>query len=176
MYKRQRLNTPYQLFETVDKHYLAIGTPNDELFRRFMKTVGLEASIADPRFATYVLRKQNEAAMLEIVTPAIRGKKAAELEAQLMEAGVPCSRVNDFKEVFDDPHVQARKVLEEVAHPTMGSVKSVRNPVLYDEGSPSIRRAAPLLAEHTAEILRELGYDESRIAKLAASGAVMLAK
>ena len=45
-----------------------------------------------------------------------------------------------------------------------------------DEGSPSIRRAAPLLAEHTAEILRELGYDESRIAKLAASGAVMLAK
>ena len=132
--------------------------------------------IADPRFATYVLRKQNEAAMLEIVTPAIRGKKAAELEAQLMEAGVPCSRVNDFKEVFDDPHVQARKVLEEVAHPTMGRVKSVRNPVLYDEGSPSIRRAAPLLAEHTAEILRELGYDESRIAKLAASGAVMLAK
>ena len=106
----------------------------------------------------------------------LEGARDGRTVAQLMEAGVPCSRVNDFKEVFDDPHVQARKVLEEVAHPTMGSVKSVRNPVLYDEGSPSIRRAAPLLAEHTAEILRELGYDEARITALAASGAVMLAK
>ena len=90
---QHRLNTPYQLFETSDGHYLAIGTPNDELFRRFMTSVDLEAAIADPRFATYVLRKQNEAPLLEIVTPAVRKKGAADLEALLMQAGVPCSQI-----------------------------------------------------------------------------------
>ena len=173
---QHRLNTPYQLFETSDGHYLAIGTPNDDLFRRFMAAVDLEAAIADPRFATYVLRKQNEAPLLEIVTPAVRKKGAAALEALLMEAGVPCSRVNNMQEVFDNPHIQARKVIEEVDHPTMGKTRNVRNPVLFDEGSPSIRRPAPLLAEHSAEILRELGYDDARIAAMAAAGAVMLAK
>ena len=173
---QHRLNTPYQLFETSDGHYLAIGTPNDDLFRRFMAAVDLNAAIADPRFATYVLRKQNEAPLLEIVTPAVRKKGAAALEALLMEAGVPCSRVNNMQEVFDNPHIQARKVIEEVDHPTMGKTRNVRNPVLFDEGSPSIRRPAPLLAEHSAEILRELGYDDARIAAMAAAGAVMLAK
>ena len=70
---QHRLNTPYQLFETVDKHYLAIGTPNDELFRRFMKTVGLEASIADPRFAT-------------IPVAAMRSKAYAATRAALVRA------------------------------------------------------------------------------------------
>lgn len=172
---QHRLNTPYQVFETRDGRYMAIGTPNDELFRRFMKVLDLERYVTDARFSAYVIRKQNEAALLAIVSPAVRARNANDLEAVLMEAGVPCSRVNNFQEVFDDPHIRARHVIEEVAHPRMGTLRAVRNPVLFDHDGPSIRRPAPLLGEHSAEILREIGYGDAEIESFAKAGTVMLA-
>ena len=171
---QHRLNAPYQIFETQDGHYLAIGTPNDELFRRFMRVLGLESYISDARFATYVLRKQNETDLLGVVSPALRARSSDDLETVLMEAGVPCSRVNDFQEVFADPHIRARNVIEEVKHPRMGPTRTVRNPVLFDQDGPSIRRPAPLLGEHSAEILRELGYSDVQIEDFSKAGVVLL--
>ena len=171
---QHRLNAPYQIFETQDGSYLAIGTPNDELFRRFMQVLGLESHITDARFATYVLRKQNEADLLDVVSPALRERSVDDLEAVLMEAGVPCSRVNNFQEVFANPHIRARNVIEDVTHPRMGTTRTVRNPVLFDHDGPSIRRPAPLLGEHSAEILRELGYSAAEIESFSKAGAVVL--
>jgi len=171
---QHRLNAPYQIFETQDGSYLAIGTPNDELFRRFMQVLGLESHITDARFATYVLRKQHETDLLAVVSPALRARSAEDLEAVLMEAGVPCSRVNNFQEVFANPHIRARNVIEDVTHPRMGTTRTVRNPVLFDRDGPSIRRPAPLLGEHSAEILRELGYSAAEIESFSKAGAVVL--
>jgi crotonobetainyl-CoA:carnitine CoA-transferase CaiB-like acyl-CoA transferase len=173
---QHRLNAPYQLFETNDGKYIAIGTPNDELFKRFMTVLGLESYLTDPRFVSYVLRKQNEPGLLEVVTPAVRSRSASELESLLMQAGVPCSLVNDYKDVFDNPHIKARNVIQEIEHPTMGKMPAVRNPVLFDADSPSIRLPAPLLGQHSAEILRELGHSDAQIADFAKAGVVMLAK
>ena len=93
-----------------------------------------------------------------------------------MEAGVPCSRVNNYQEVFDNPQIRARNVTVDVMHPCMGSTRTVRNPVLFDQEGPSIRRPAPMLGEHSEEILRELGYGDDQIDTLSRTGAVLLAR
>src|SRR5215471_10863816 len=162
---KHRLNAPYQLFETADRRYLAIGTPNDQLFGRLMQVLGLEAHVADPRFATYASRKAHEAPLLEIVEPAVRRREAAELEAALLEAGIPCARVNNFKEVFDDPHIVARNVVGEADHPRLGRIRATRNPVLLDHDGPTVERFAPMLGEHSEEILRGLNYSDDAIGR-----------
>jgi crotonobetainyl-CoA:carnitine CoA-transferase CaiB-like acyl-CoA transferase len=172
---KHRLNAPYQLFETRDARYLAIGTPNDVLFGRLMQVLGLEAHLADPRFATYASRKAHEAPLLELVEPAVRRRDAVELEAALIEAGLPCARVNNFKEVFADPHIVSRGVVGDIEHPRLGRMKAVRNPVLLDHDGPDVHRHSPVLGEHSEEILRELGYGTDAIAEFVTKGVTRLA-
>ncbi|MDO8598013.1 MAG: CoA transferase, partial [Sulfuricaulis sp.] len=138
--------------------------------------LGMESYITDARFATYVLRKQNEAGLLGVVAPVIRARSVDDIETLLVAAGVPCSRVNNYREVFDHPHIRARKVVEEVEHARMGTTRTVRNPVLFDHDGPDIRRPAPMLGEHSAEILRELGYSDVQIEDYSRAGIVLLAK
>jgi crotonobetainyl-CoA:carnitine CoA-transferase CaiB-like acyl-CoA transferase len=175
MGNRHRLTAPYQLFETADKRYVACGMPNNMLFQRFMQAVGLESHLSDPRFVTYANRKKNEEPLLALVEPAVRKMNARDLESALMEAGVPCALVNNFREVFDHPQIVAREVVKTVEHPRLGTMKAARNPVLLDHDGPDIARPAPMLGEHSSEILRELGYSPAEIEKLVAAGVTRLA-
>jgi len=172
---RHRLTAPYQLFETSDRRYIAFGTPNDALFAKLMQVLGLTEHLADPRFATYAKRKANEDALIPIVEPAVRKRTAEDLEAALMAVGVPCARVNNFAEVFTHPQIVARGVVQEVEHPRLGHMRTTRNPVLLDHDGPEIERPAPMLGEHSEEVLRGLGYSPEAIRKLAASGVTKLA-
>lgn len=172
---RHRLNAPYQLFETSDGRYLAIGTPNDAGFARLMTVLGLEAHVADPRFTSYASRKANEEPLLAIIEPVVRMRGARELEAALGEVGIPCAPVNNFQEVFDDPHMIARGIVREVEHPTLGKMRATRNPVLLDHDGPELVHPCPLLGEHSAEVLRELGYSREAIGGLVAAGVTRVA-
>jgi CoA:oxalate CoA-transferase len=167
---RHRLSAPYQLFETRDKRYLAIGTPNDALFGKLMAVLGLDAHAGDPRFSSYSKRKLNEDALIPLVEPAVRARDSAELEQALMVAGVPCARVNNFKEVFDDPQMVARGVVREVEHPRLGKMRTTRNPILLDHDGPGFERPSPMLGEHSGEVLAELGYSAAAIRELVAAG------
>jgi crotonobetainyl-CoA:carnitine CoA-transferase CaiB-like acyl-CoA transferase len=175
MGNRHRLTAPYQLFETADRRYLAIGMPNNMLFQNFMQVLRLDAYASEPRFATYANRKVNEDALLAIVEPVIQRRQSGELEAALMEVGVPCARVNNFQEVFEHPQIKARDVVKRIEHPRLGTMQVARNPVLLDHGGPDIARPAPMLGEHSEEILRELGYAPTAIQELAARGVTKLA-
>jgi CoA:oxalate CoA-transferase len=167
---RHRLNAPYQLFETSDGRYLAIGTPNDQRFANLMQTLGLADHLRDPRFATYASRKAHEDVLLALVEPAVRLREAPELEAALLAGGVPCARVNNFQEVFDHSQIIARGVAQEIRHPRLGTMRATRNPVLLDHDGPMIERPAPMLGEHSRDVLDELGYSPDAIRELLAAG------
>jgi crotonobetainyl-CoA:carnitine CoA-transferase CaiB-like acyl-CoA transferase len=172
---RHRLTAPYQLFETADHRYLAIGTPNDMLFGKFMQTIGLEAEASNPLFSTYAKRKLNEDELLKLVEPAIRKLQSDALEKALMAVGVPCGRLNNFKETFEHPQLVARRMVEEVEHPRLGTMRVARNPILLDHDGPEIARPCPMLGEHSEEILRELGYSGAAVRGLVESGVTKLA-
>ena len=112
---------------------------------------------------------------MPLVEPAVKQRDADELEQVLMVAGVPCARVNNFKEVFADPHIVARGVVKELEHPRLGRMRATRNPVLFDHGGPDTERYSPMLGEHSEEVLRELGYAPAAIRELVASGVTRVA-
>ena len=169
MGNKHRLTAPYQLFETSDRRYVAVGTPNNMLFEKFMQVIGLEQHLSDPRFKTYAERKANETPLLALVEPAIRAMHSDKLEAELMKVGVPCAKVNNFKEVFEHPQIVARNVVNTVEHPRLGTMKVTRNPVLLDHDGPGVPRPSPMLGEHSQAILTELGYPKAEIDEMVSS-------
>lgn len=172
--RRHRIAAPYELFESKDGLYVAIGCPNNRAFERIMQTFKLEQYLSDPRFSTYVNRKKNEEAISALITAAARELPAAEIEAQLGDAGVPCSIVMDYEQVFQDKHIEERKVLVDVLGRDGKPIKAVRNPVLYDRGGPSIARLPPRIGEHSEEILLGAGYSAAEIEALVSNGVTRL--
>ncbi len=163
---------PYQSFATRDGH-LVLAVGNDRQFAACVDCLGLPELTADRRFATNAERVRHRDRLVPLLAAQFAGRTTAEWLERLGERDVPCGPVNDLAQVFADPQVGARGLLMRIAHPLAGEVPAVAHPVRFSATPARVARAAPLLGEHTEEVLRELlGYDAERLAMLRANGAV----
>jgi crotonobetainyl-CoA:carnitine CoA-transferase CaiB-like acyl-CoA transferase len=162
-----RLNAPYQAFRASDGHF-TVGAANDSLFPRFCALLELPHLVKDPRFDTVGHRLQNRAALEPLVEAVTMRQPRAHWLAKCEEAGVPAGPIYSVPEALDDAHARARGMVQELAHPTLGRVKSLGNPVKMSRTPPVMARAAPALGEDTDAILRELGLGDAEIAALRA--------
>jgi formyl-CoA transferase len=151
-----RLNAPYQAFRTADGHItLAAITPRQ--WEALCGALGRAELAADPRFATNAARMANLPALVEEIEGALAGASTAEWVERLLAAGLPAGPIHDYRQVFDDPHTRARRMVEETEHPVEGTIRMLGFPLKMSATPPRIRRPPPLLGEHTAELLEELG-------------------
>jgi crotonobetainyl-CoA:carnitine CoA-transferase CaiB-like acyl-CoA transferase len=163
---------PYQAFATQDGHLvLAIG--NDEQFRRFAVEAGHPEWGTDPRFATNAQRVANRAALVPLVAGAVATRTTDDWIAALESKAVPCGPINTLDRVFADPQVQARGLARQIAHPALGSVPTVANPLNLSATPVDYARAAPRLGADTDETLgRLLGLDDATLADLRKRGVI----
>ena len=146
---------PYEAFATRDGWVIvAIGT--NEQFTRFCNAGGLPELASDPRFATNPLRVEHRLELVARIASAIGERPTDDWLAVLEAANVPGGPVRTIPEAF----AHAPYAVVEHAHPLLGSVRTVRSPIGLDGKYPTATAAPPLLGQHTAEVLSEIGYDD----------------
>jgi crotonobetainyl-CoA:carnitine CoA-transferase CaiB-like acyl-CoA transferase len=163
---------PYQTFRTKTRD-IAIGIGSEKLWRTFCPLVGAPHLADDPRYITNAARSVNRASLVVAVQEALLARTYEEWEAILMPAGIPMGAINTIDQVVAHPQVAARSALVDCDHPVAGRIRMVAPPVRLSETPGAVRAPAPLLGEHTDDVLRErLGLSDREIEQLRASGAI----
>jgi formyl-CoA transferase/CoA:oxalate CoA-transferase len=163
------LIAPYQVFRPQGGE-LMIAAGNDGLFARLCAALDLQELAADERFATNPDRVRHSEELAELIQATLANLPVAEVLERLERAGVPAAPVNDVGQVADHDQTAALGLIQPMPEPT------VAFPLSIDGERVVHRRPPPRLGEHTDEILRDLGYDEEKLARLSAEGVIRRVK
>jgi len=157
---------PADCYRTRDG-WIMVSIVGAEMFARWVRLVGRPEFIGDSRFSTDQNRAENHAAITEAMDAWLASRTTAQAIAELQAARIPAGPVLDPREVLEHPQVRARKLLQEVEFPGTPAPVPVAAPAVGLSATPArIRHRAPMLGEHTDEVLREIGYSESEITAL----------
>lgn len=169
---RHRRSAPYQAFRTKDG-YVTIGANNEKLWKSFCTQVCRKPEwMSDSRFATPAARLENADALEREIEAVLASGTTAQWVAALDAAGVPGGPVYRYDQALADPHIVARNMVEEIEHPKIGRMKMMGRPLKSSGELTAIRKPAPWLGQHSAEVLRGLGYAESDLERLFAERVV----
>ena len=165
-------SAPADTYRTRDG-WIVVQTIGGEMFARWARLVGRDNLIGDPRFADDLLRADNRAILTGAMNDWLATRTTAEALAELQAARVPAGPVLKLDEVLDDPQVEARDLLQYVQYPGAPNPVPLANTAVRLSATPGgIRHRAPLLGEHTGEVLLEIGYSTEEIASLRAAAVV----
>ena len=157
---------PFEPFDTLDGEIM-IAAGNDALWAKLCEVLGKKEWITDDNFKSNPLRNQNYEVLRPMLGDAIKVKTTAEWQEILDNAGVPNGPINTIDKVLEDPQVLAREMVVEVEHPVAGKLKMAGVPIKMSETQGSVRTPAPILGQHTEEILKELlNLSDAEIADL----------
>jgi crotonobetainyl-CoA:carnitine CoA-transferase CaiB-like acyl-CoA transferase len=162
---------PYQVFPTRDGELMVAGG-NDRLFALLCEVLELTELVSDERFRTNPDRVRNREELVAVVSERLRERTTADWHERLTAAGVPAAPVADVADVATSEQTQALGLLQHVEHPTIPELRLPALPLSFDRERATHASPPPLVGEHTAEILEEVGYSAEEIAALAADGVI----
>jgi CoA:oxalate CoA-transferase len=162
--------TPFEGFKAKDG-YVIIAVGNDRLWAKFCELIGRQDLTKDERFISNSKRTENQKALKVILDTVFPAKTVDEWLAAIDEAGIPCGPINTIDRVLKDPQVLARDMIVEIEHPIAGKFKMPGVPIKLSETPGAVEKPAPLLGQHTEEILQEmLGFTKAKVAALREQG------
>jgi crotonobetainyl-CoA:carnitine CoA-transferase CaiB-like acyl-CoA transferase len=165
-------SAPFDTYPSKDD-YVVIATANDRLFQKLAHAMGRDDLVKDARFVTNLLRKQNYAELKQIISQWVKEYTTDEVVAILDESRVPASPILSIQQLVEHPQIKEREMLVEIDHPIAGKFSIPGFPIKLSDTPGSVRTPAPLLGEHTDEVLGTiLGLSSSEIEDLRSEGII----
>jgi len=166
---RHRMAAPYQAYSTSDG-YINIGVANQGTWIRLCDAMDRAEMKDDPRFSTNAKRVENLSILKVEIEKTLQQHDTEHWWNQFIKFNVPSGPIYNMKQVYEDKHVQAREMMLDIKHPSLGDIKNVGFGVKLSGTPASVRMPPPDLGQHNQEVLESMGFKESDIAKLKQTG------